>query len=504
MANLVRGTVYANKLGGLVLGSDQTTTVRQSNYSILQAGIAYAQSWNRIFDAYGLIECEIDSTTPLSIASSAPLTWRGSDTDVQIRQFNNSGSGVPVLAISDSSTSDPVVLDIDGMYLDYGSSQTGLTSACILVIGAAAWGKFNRIHLGTPGATVPQFPPYRCLQINSGGGGFFSNKIDNLTMWGAQQDIMDLTNMQSSGNKWGNVYMQNSAGGNYAPLAGLYINMGQNQITLQQKFELINCEWGSVANVAFFQSLIGLTIDGWHTEGITLTGANPSMALTADSNIVVDEWSLEDCIMTSAGASGTCSLVSDFAPEPSVIRINQFTWQANHSSQVNLPVQAYTVLSGGNDEGTFSMGESVFNGASASGVAGKFSFDTHMPTGSSQFLTPLRSQEYAYGPGGSRLHQAKIPVSANYTHYGQNTHSTLIVPAVVTSFTITLSPKMGATGTQVPPLNNVVEVIRQSGSCSGTLLVKDGAGTTLATNTTSGSLWFQFTGTQYVVFTPVT
>ena len=39
---------------------------------------------------------------------------------------------------------------------------------------------------------------------------------------------------------------------------------------------------------------------------------------------------------------------------------------------------------------------------------------------------------------------------------------------------------------------------------SGTVLIKDAAGTTLVTNTTNAHLSFRFNGTQYVAITPVT
>jgi hypothetical protein len=49
-----------------------------------------------------------------------------------------------------------------------------------------------------------------------------------------------------------------------------------------------------------------------------------------------------------------------------------------------------------------------------------------------------------------------------------------------------------------------VYFIRQSGTASGTVLIKDAAGTTLATNTANAHLSFRFNGSQYVALTPVT
>ena len=140
--------------------------------------------------------------------------------------------------------------------------------------------------------------------------------------------------------------------------------------------------------------------------------------------------------------------------------------------------------------------------ASNQTYAAFFGFDGHMPTGT--FVGAQKFDRYEFGASGSLVKHAVINVLANYTHYGQHVDATLIVPASVTGFTITLAATMGATGNEPVATGNRVYFIRQSGTASGTVLIKDAAGTTLATNTTNAHLSFRFNGTQYVAITPVT
>ena len=139
-----------------------------------------------------------------------------------------------------------------------------------------------------------------------------------------------------------------------------------------------------------------------------------------------------------------------------------------------------------------------------------FQFDTHMPIASFNF--PHSWIRYKYGQEGSIVEKASIAVSATYTHYGQMVDATIEVPATITSFTITLSPVQGATGTALVKLGTTLLIRRQSGSASGTLTVTNGGGAggnLTAPNTANSSGWYQFvnTGTgsnNWALFTPVT
>jgi hypothetical protein len=217
--------------------------------------------------------------------------------------------------------------------------------------------------------------------------------------------------------------------------------------------------------------------------------------------------SMVDCVYNTANMSGTGYILAEYFPSQSCNKINKLVITTSASGEVNTAVQLYGPYSGPPSDtvSTFQLDDLKINDSGGGNwFTGHLSLDGNMTNTGAAFLTPYLALHYEYGIAGSLLIGACINVSSTYTHYGQLEKANLFVPASITSFTITLADTMGATGTQVPRVGNWVTIRRQTGTASGTLTIKDGGGTTLATNTTSNAnLAYQFTGTAWASFTIV-
>jgi hypothetical protein len=499
---ILRGTVSTYNLAGLTKGAGMSTAIRQANATALQSAITYAASNAKFFECVPATY-EIDSATGLVIPAQGfgnyGLVWRGSRTGTVIKQFYNGGTGAPVLTIGDTSgviTSEG--LDIDGATLGYGVSQSGLTSSTPLVVGSCAWGKIGNLIVSDA-----VNPGYDAMLLS--GGNNFSMTWGDIILGGAQRNML---NIRASGtqSKWTNLYLSNGGVGIYNPLTS-YIALNTN---VAGHFDVINCEWGAGANGLVLNSSSAtcyIEISSMHLEGLKFTGAFPSLFFLAFDSLKIGSLNLVDLIIQSANfTGGTPPLFADYQAGASSVEVDALSWTNNASGQINTPFSLFGYASSfpNDDTSVFSCSSGFLQDQSATGIFAKnFQFDSHMPT--SAFLGPTKWGHYDFGAAGSRVDRATIPVSATYTHYGQHQNATLQVPASITSFTLTLSNLIGATGTQNVPTGTVTHVRRQSGSASGTLTVKDDGGTTLTTNTTSGQdFWYHFNGTHYVTFTPVT
>jgi hypothetical protein len=210
--------------------------------------------------------------------------------------------------------------------------------------------------------------------------------------------------------------------------------------------------------------------------------------------------------------TGAATVIADYNGFASSVKASGFSMVNNYqTNEITMPVYLFngnTAASNGGpgDDMSSVVFESGYlrdaSQASNAMYSSFLGFDGHMPVGT--FVGPQKFDRYEYGPNGSTVKHAVIDITANYTHYGQHVDATLIVPASVTGFTITLAATMGATGNEPVATGNRVYFIRQSGTASGTVLIKDAAGTTLATNTANAHLSFRFNGSQYVALTPVT
>lgn len=503
---IIRGTVYGHLAAGVTVGSGQTTGVRQATATGLQNALNYAGTNNKFFELIPNVY-EINSSTGLVTPAGSPLVWKGSRGSSTITQFYNGGTGAPVLSIGNSST--PTYnTEIDGVQLLYGVSQTGLTSASSLVINQVAWSAFKNININQGGGNSQ----YNSILFNT--APTFSCTFSDITAVSAQQNHM-LINAGGSGNVFIDIDLTQGGIGTYNALAGNYINFtgsgGANEMTFIQ----LNLEWGSCNQPIVLAQNLGARFIGLHFEGINFTGSSPTAIAMSYSAVAIDTIDINDCLFRTANFTGTAALFSDFnSGYGSTIVVNNLTWTINSgavnpggAAEVDTTVLVlHELVSNPADYFTTLSIDKIYTADHVGGnLRPHVQFDTHTPVSSSAFIFPDICGGYSYGPGSSNIIEAQIVVSATYTHYGQYTDATIVVPASITSFTLTAAATMGATGTQKPKTGNTLHVRRQSGSAAGTLTVAYGGTSSPTVNTTAGQdFYYVFDGTTYQTFTPVT
>jgi hypothetical protein len=487
---------------GGVLGSQAAhPSQRVENGAVLNSLFSLAASQQKFIELEPNTY-EINNSTGLVVPPGSDFVLRGGRGGTIIKQFYNSGAGAPVLQIGDpTGTVLSTAQDIEGLWLQYGSSQTGLTNAAALSVNNIAFSRIGCMGIGGVGLN----PAYN--NINFNGGPVFSCSIFDINCNQALQNQL-LVSVDGTGNVFNNIYLNNGGTGTFNPLDGNYVAF-EGGVTNEMTFIQLNCEWGSINRLMDLQNMVGLHFIDLHIEGIKFTGSSPVVFNTANSAITWDTCDFVDCLVQTGNMSGSLCIMLDYNGSSSALQMNNLTWINNFSGQINAPILVFSPSGGtlGNDTSVVSINKGSFRDASNTNIfLENVQFDVHMPVTSSRFYAPLRFDRYDWGPWGSVLNKNVIyPISSTYTHYGQHQNSTLLVPPSITSFTITLSNLMGATGTQNVPTGTVTHIRRESGSASGTLTVKDDAGSTLTTNTTSGQdFFYQFNGTHYVIFTQVT
>jgi hypothetical protein len=517
---IIRGSLYADAISGIVVGGGQNTATQQNNATLLQNAITYCAAHNKIFEIQGTYE--INSSTGLVIPANtftAPgFCWRGSSSNTVIKQFYNSGSGAPVLTIGSLTGVVTYAADIDGMALAYGTSQAGLTNAIHLIIGNADNCVYRNIVAGSSG----DMPAYANVKLEGGGGAVFSCEMSNWAMGGQAYQFKIWMNASATGNVWNNIYMSNGPGNIIGQPASAWNTIGGNYICFNggvindQVFNQVNCEWGAINGNPLITAvtMIGLRFVELHIEGILMAGSNPTLIATSGSQINVESLDIVDLVAQSSNMTGVGLIFGDYNGFASSIKVDGFSWVNNYNtSETNMPVYMYQGISSpsagayGDDMGTCVFESGYMREAGGSATPNQtfrnfLGFDGHMPV--SSFVGPQKFARYTFGPTVSIVENAVLDVIATYTHYGQHRDATIVVPASITSFTITLAATMGATGNEPVATGTRVFIIRQSGTASGTLTIVDDAGTNLATNTTNAHLSFRFNGTHYVSFTPVT
>lgn len=505
---IIRSRVSLKNASGVTPGSGMSTPIRQANAAALQAAINYAIANGYIIDAAGPSisgnqPFEINSASGLILSGTSGFVWDGSRQSTIINQFYNSGSGAPILSIGDSSGSVfSVNARFEGASLNYGVSQAGLTNALGLVLGSMAWSKIGQI---TVNSTLGSFIPYNAMSIITGGGGtFFSNELDNVLCWGAQNHLWDIQAQNgSTGNSIDNIDIVAGGANTYTAITGNYINFGFS--TQDWHFKRVNCEWGQLPSGGALikgNSQVGQVWDALHVEGVKFIGFFPRVFNADASNILINQLDLINPVMLSGDISGSVILLRENALGN--FRVNGFYWQNNVSSQVTAPFQMFN---GGDGQDTNSVvvASGRMNDTSNSNAFSTVAFDQHMPTASG-FIMPSAWESYSYGSGGSTVQKAVIVVSAACIIYGQCGNATITLAATGT-YNVDLALTMGATGTQLPLTGNTVKVFRAAYT-SGTVTFRSGVGgstiTTNAATLTGAPLSFIFNGTAWVTFTPVT
>lgn len=511
---LLRGTMdglgYFIANGGAT-GAGQTTGQRQTNATVLNALFSYCVT-NGKFCELAPAVYEINSTTGLSIPAAGygfyNMTFRGSRIGTNIVQFYAGGTGAPVLTIGDiAGVTSMDGIDISGLSLNYGASQTGLTSATALVIGDGSNGAFSDISIS------PNFsanPGYDGMRIGDASAANFSMFYRGISIMGWQHYALNFNaGNGSTGNHFDNFYLA-------ATSASSGATNSQNAVTGYIKFNVgcqdmqfsrLNTEWGACNIVVDCQNFTieGLTFDAWHMEGVNLTGSTPAIINMTGAQVLINSLDIVNPFFLSAN---TPRLIQDWPGGSSSIVIENLSTYPQTSGKWTTPLILYAPLGATLGDDVPMVQINSFQAIAASSLASPIQFDMHMPTAA--FATPLRFGRYVYGPGGSKVERAVISVSATYTHYGQHEDANIMVPVSITSFTLTLGNRMGATGTQLPRFGNTVHIRRLSGSVAGTLTITNGGagGTGAQVNVTNAvsatDFFYVFNGTDWISTTMVT
>jgi hypothetical protein len=344
-----------------------------------------------------------------------------------------------------------------------------------LVMGTLIDSVVENIACG--GYTYPAYDGVALITANTGNAGVFSNRFANIFVWGVLHDMLNL-GAHSTGNHWDNVYL-NNGGGSPQPMSGHYLDF--SFADLSSVFTRLNCEWGSCNSVvnAVNYNVRGLVFNGPHFEGITLTGASPCVFLVAAGSMMVNGLSLESLTLLSGNlTSGNYALIQDYnaAGDGTHFAINGLIIILDTASTWTSALYAYIPNAMLNDDVsviTIENGEIHDNSGTAQNV-GRFLFDSHLAL-NVVAVTVNRWGRYSFGTHGSRIEKLVLAVSATYTHYGQLEDATILVPATVTSFTITLGVTMGATGTQAVKPGNTVRIRRLGAQANTGTLSLSGA-----------------------------
>lgn len=499
---ILRGTISLPSVSGITVGAGQTTATRQATATAIQNAINNASSSGRFLEVPPGIY-EIDTTTPITFTNTSyttALVWRGTPMS-RLIQFNQASTGTPVVQFGSITGTYTFQLDVRGLSAEYGNSQAGLTNTAAVVVGSIAQCNISMIRAGAGSNANPAFD---CVLFNSSSNQAFSNTFNDWNVNGCQRHMVNI-NTVSTGNIFTNWYVSMSTDTN--TLTGNYLTMGAGLQTSEQTFDQINFEHGTCNTIVNLVQCQGLCMRNVHIESVVMTGANPRCFFLNGHQFRFEHVHIENVSFLTPAVSGNCSIFDDYAPGFAATTIHNLHFYYFNSGMVNTPVAIHQT------DGLAADIASVFkidgcviqdNGTGpGTNLLTRLSVDSHMPVAS--FVPPALFESYSYGVMGSRVLKPMLQVSATYTHYGQNEDATIDVPASITSFTLTLAATQGATGTQAVRTGCTTHVRRASGTAAGTLTVKDDAGTTLSTNTTSATdLWYVFNGTHYVTFTPVT
>lgn len=490
---IVRGTVYAHLAAGVTVGTGNSGTVRTATGTALQAAINYAVTNNKFFEIEPNIY-EINNSAGLVVPySNSGMNWHGS-TSSYIAQY---ATNAPILTLGDTTGANinyRMVLNGVGMY--YGVTQAGQTSAIALQMGPHAWCNFSNVVISpyAPGGT---FNAYIGMKHYTGS---FSGNFDNFYIEAGQLHIVQMAG-SSSGNVWNNTYCAAGTLNNPTALSGYAF--GWDNGTTNTVFNQLNIEAVAANQIMNVAQCYSTTFNSVHMESITMTGSTPIIWAGNSAYCVINGCTLDFICTSAGGASGYGRFLGTFTTDNWVMNNIVLLSNSTDSGAVNLTFMVVDAQITPDTPANVVMSGFTIRDATSAGLSTHVQLDAHTPL--ANFNTPLSVANYRFGLGGSVIEGAVIPVTATYTHYGQHVDAVIEVPAAITGFTLTLSAVQGATGNQPVKTGNTVHVRRQIGTASGTLLVKDDAGTTLTTNTTSAQdFYYYFNGTHYVTFTPVT
>lgn len=485
--------MYLHQFPGVTIGSGQTLTVRQNTAAAIQAAInaCATNGWDLVI-APGVYEIDVAAGITIN-GGQGSFAMRGTRASTFIQFHGNA----PCLTLGDTSSftgySEYVI--VDGLWLQYGASQTGNTAANLLVVGSLRDSLVNNLIIGANGTsyTAPNtpylFPAYKAV-LFTGVASEFSNIFSNIHVQGAQFRAVSLE-VLGTGSLFDNWYITNgylNQPGQITDCA-FFMTGGNDSV-----FRQINVESFACNNIVNAQSVGGTLFQSWHFESIQPIGANPTWWVSAESRCTFQAMNFTGFWLTASlntlTTSGTLSLFSTFGDDDLLFDSLYLNTQ-NAGNTVTLPIQLFHVNRVNGLEASIKARNIILDDSVSSGLVAHVSVDANSPL--ANFAGFNHIGEYQYSSLVSKFTKAQRSVSATYTVYGQDTDVDIVVPATITSCTVTLHRMQSPSGngaTTPTRVNNMVTFHRQTGSLSGTLTIADSTSGTLATNTTAGDLSF--------------
>lgn len=478
----------------------------------------------------------IYSSTGLSWAATSTGTatdqschWHGSQA-AWVQQFYSTSPGAPVLTIGNTAGGSVMTysVNIDGLRLSYGTSQTGNTNANAFVIGGVSGSRFNNIRIGGDGTSytagqVPYTnPAYRGVYFYPGCPPEFSNWFTNFWVQGVSYELVNLASM-GTGSHFINWYTTNGYINQPGPVnssTGAW-NIASDGQAGDGEMDNINIE--SVASNYFvtINTWRGGTIRGMHFESIQPYGYGPRIFNSGTSRIAFHDVSITGIIMPSTTTNTFSAVTGNLTVyngwQDDAVSFQTLTVMLQNSGNVvAAPVVLFGIGGEGDTEPSFEGDNIIIDDFVSGGLGTHVYLDSNMPI--ANFTGMTRVSHYRWGFAGSKASGVSRNVSATYTSYCQDEDSNINVPASITSFTLTLSGVQAASGTTSADsgtlaattlacrMSDTLHVRRQSGTASGTLTVVDGVtSTTLTTSTTAATDYvYRFDGYRWRLSTDTT
>jgi hypothetical protein len=497
--------LYADRLPGVTVGPGQTSEKRAATAQALQQAIneCAAHGWELVIPP-GVYEIDSAAGLLANNTNYDGALWIAGTQQARIIQFHQNAPiftvGNPAKGASDYS----INVNIDGLRVEYGVSQTGKANANALQIGALRSSHLAHIWMGADGVayeaphTPYRFPAYRAFYLVAGATPEFSNTFTDFFIEGAQYRLVDMSSLGTS-SVFTNWYCSNGYFGQPGLLrdAAWYLNNGDGVFT-NMNFESI------IANVIINgQTLRSSRFSNIHLETIQLTGADPYVFVGGTNRIIVDDFGVTGLYFTSSvlntlRASGVGRVMSTYYDDALSVRNLQVSLQ-NAGNLVNLPLVVFWPGAVGDEQPTIEATNISIDDFVGGGLVAHVSLDPNMPL--ADFAGPKRVSHYRWGSGVSKATGAVRVIAADYKAYGQDEDPTFEVPAEIHSFTLTLAEAQAARGlgaALMPAPGNLVHVRRMSGKAAGTLTIADeGAGVIVANTESAKDLYFRFDGQRY-------
>ena len=502
---VVQNRLYVNSVTGVTVGAGQTLKTRQATAAALQSAInqCAANGWQLVIPA-GIYEIDSASGLTANNTNYDGALWIAGSQQARIIQFH---ANAPILTVGNPAkgASDySINVNIDGLRLQYGVSQTGNTNANALQIGALRSSHLSHIWIGVDGVayTAPktpyQYPAYRAFYLVAGATPEFSNSFTDFFIEGAQYRLVDMSSLGTA-SVFTNWYCTNGYFGQPGLLsdAAWYLTNGDGVFS-NMNFESI------IGNIIINgQTMRSAHFSNIHLETIQLTGANPFVFVGGTNRIILDDFGVTGLYFTSnvlntLTASGVGKVISTYYDDALSIRNLQVMLQ-NAGNVVNLPLVLFWPGAVGDEQPTIDATNISIDDFVHGGLVTHAALDPNMPL--ANFAGATRVDHYRWGSGVSRTTGAVRAITASYTAYGQDENPTFQIPAAVTSFTLTLADVQAASGvgaTLIPPVGNLIHVRRNAGNAAGTVTISDAGAGAITTSTKAGQdLYFKFDGIRY-------